>query len=106
MGCTLKDSFSKIRHISKEICRILHLCPQMQCLSGKLTSHRWTKEKAPFTQGRLLSIRNSMFLTNWNLFIYLYDFCILNLKVCFFIRIRYSVFQTQYNVHYSAMRYQ
>ena len=31
---------SKIQHISKEVCRMLHLCPQMQCLSGKLTSHR------------------------------------------------------------------
>ena len=39
-GCTLKDSFQKIRYISKEVCRILRLWLQMQCLSGKLTSHR------------------------------------------------------------------
>ena len=32
----------KIRYISKEVCRILRLCPQMQCLSGRLTSHRLT----------------------------------------------------------------
>ena len=30
--------------------------------------------------------------TNWDLYIYLYNFCILNLKVRFFIRIWYSVF--------------
>ena len=36
----LKDSFARIRYISKEVCRILHLWTQMQCLSGKLTRHR------------------------------------------------------------------
>ena len=34
-----KGQFSEIRHISKKVCRILRLCPQMQCLSGKLTSY-------------------------------------------------------------------
>ena len=37
---TLKDSFARIRYISKEVCRILHLRTQMQCLSGKVISHR------------------------------------------------------------------
>jgi len=42
---------------------------------------------------------------NWNLYVYLYDFCVFNLKVRFFICIWYSVFQTQYYVHYSTVRY-
>ena len=33
-----KGQFSKIRHISKEVCRILHLWTQMQCLSEILIS--------------------------------------------------------------------
>ena len=37
---TLKDSFARIRYISKELCRILYLWTQMQCLSGKLIRHR------------------------------------------------------------------
>ena len=45
-----KGQFSKIRHISKEVCRILNLCPQMQCLSGKLISHRRTK-RLPCVKG-------------------------------------------------------
>ena len=40
IGVHHKGQFSKIRCILKKICRILHLCPQMQCLSVKLTSHR------------------------------------------------------------------
>ena len=35
-----KGQFSKIRYISKGVCRILRLCLQMQCLSRKLMSHR------------------------------------------------------------------
>ena len=50
IGVHHKGQFSKIRCILKKICRILHLCPQMQCLSGKLTRHRWTK-KAPLCKG-------------------------------------------------------
>ena len=45
-----KGQFGEIRHISKEVCRILHLWTQMQCLSGKLISHRRTK-KAPLCKG-------------------------------------------------------
>ena len=35
-----KGQFWEIRHISKEVCRILRLWIQMQCLSGKLTIHK------------------------------------------------------------------
>ena len=40
IGLYHKGQFSKIRYISKEVCRILRLWLQMQCLSGKLTSYR------------------------------------------------------------------
>ena len=40
IGRCSKGQFSKIRHISKEVCRILRLWLQMQCLSGKLISYR------------------------------------------------------------------
>ena len=36
----LKDSFARIWYISKEVCRILHLCPLMQRLSVKLIRRR------------------------------------------------------------------
>ena len=38
IGLYPKGQFLKTRHISKEVCRILRLRTQMQCLSGKLTS--------------------------------------------------------------------
>ena len=40
LRCSSKGQFSKIRYISKGICRILLLCLQKQCLSGKLIRHR------------------------------------------------------------------
>ena len=46
-----KGQFSKIRYISKEVCRILHLWTQMQCLSGKTDRLSETKNKAPLCKG-------------------------------------------------------
>ena len=40
IGASPKGRFSNMWYISKEVCRILLLWTQMQCLSGKLTSHR------------------------------------------------------------------
>ena len=40
------------------------------------------------------------------LYIYRNNLCIVNLIMRFFIRVRYPIFQTQYDVHYSTMRYQ
>ena len=48
-----KGQFSKIRHISNEVCRILRLCPQMQCLSRKLISEATSKEEASLCKGQL-----------------------------------------------------
>ena len=39
-NCSPKDSFTRIRYISKEVCRILRLWTQMQCLSGKTDIRR------------------------------------------------------------------
>ena len=38
LGCHSKGQFLKIRYISKEVCRVLHLWTQMQCLSRKTDS--------------------------------------------------------------------
>ena len=52
IGASPKGQFSKIRYISKEVCRISRLCTQMQCLSGK-EDGLWgrTKQRLPCVKG-------------------------------------------------------
>ena len=65
IGAYIKGQFSRIRHISKEVCRILRLCLQMQCLSGKLTM-RLRNEKADteLNPYRLFSVNKSILQEN------------------------------------------